>query len=126
MPRSAGRYIPRKLVQSSLSPFLYTGNTIPLVQPSDSVSSRPAGSPLLVHPPTGGHRLSAARPQLNLHQPPCYFLRYFSALSISSRHLLGRLGRPLGHVPLPIQLLFKMLLPPSPIGMVESTDSPSV
>jgi hypothetical protein len=38
-----------------------------------SRSSRPAGSPLLVHPPTGGHRFSAARPQLNLRQLPCNF-----------------------------------------------------
>jgi hypothetical protein len=38
-----------------------------------SRSSRPAGSSLLLHPPTGCHRFSAAR-----------LFRYFSALSISS------------------------------------------
>jgi hypothetical protein len=42
-----------------------------------SRSPRPTGSPLLVHPPTGGHRFSAAR-------PPCYFCSISTSSSLRS------------------------------------------
>jgi hypothetical protein len=60
--RSTGRYLDSWCNRVDL--LFCTLDTIPLWSSFQVVSrsSRPAGSPLLVHPLTGGHRFSAARP----------------------------------------------------------------
>ena len=108
MQRSAGRFL------DSLHNRVYllscTLDTIPLWSSFQVESrwSRPAGSSRVGHPPSLGHRFSAARLKSNPNRPPCcsssisaplQFL-HGSANLFQLHHLVARLDRVFGQVQL--------------------------